>query len=155
MFSKRPNGDGGSEPQPLTSAPSEVVRRGPRVASLITDEMRIEGNLSGDGELQIDGFVRGDVKIARLTIGEHGRVEGSVTSETLECRGKVVGSIIAREVRLYASSHVDGDITHDELSIEAGAFFQGRAVRMQKNVTPQATPSSPVLVGEVLPPTAA
>lgn len=150
MFSKRPNSEGGSEPSPLSSVPNEIVRKGPRVASLITDEMRIEGNLSGDGELQIDGFVRGDVKIAKLTIGEHGRVEGSVTSETLECRGKVVGSIVAREVRLYASSHVDGDITHDELSIEAGAYFQGRAVRLQKNVTPQAV-SSPVLVGEVLP----
>ena len=144
MFSKRPNGESGSDVATLTTVPSEAVRRGPRVASLITDDMRIEGNLSGDGELQIDGFVRGDVKIARLTIGEHGRVEGSVASEHLECRGKVTGSIIAREVRLYASAHVDGDITHDELTVEGGAFFQGRAIRMQRNVTPQ-----PVVFEEV------
>jgi cytoskeletal protein CcmA (bactofilin family) len=122
----------------IAPTPTETPRKGPRVASLITEDMRIEGNLSGDGELHIDGFVRGDLKVARLTIGENGRVEGSITSEALDCRGRVVGAIIAREVRLYASSHVDGDVTHDELAIEAGAFFQGRAIKMQRNVTPQA-----------------
>lgn len=145
MFSKQTKtSDGASASPSITAVPAETPRKGPRVASLITEDMRIEGNLSGDGELHIDGFVRGDLKVARLTIGEAGRVEGSITSESLDCRGRVVGAIIAREVRLYASAHVDGDVTHDELAIEAGAFFQGRAVKMQRNVTPQ-----PVLVAEV------
>lgn len=147
MFSKRPNGETEKahaipEVQTVTTVLSD--RRGPRVASLITDDMTIEGNLSGDGELQIDGFVRGDVKIARLTIGEHGRVEGTVTSEILECRGKIVGSIVAQDVHLYASAHVDGDITHDELTIEGGAFFQGRAVRLQRTAV-----QAPVVLEEV------
>jgi len=147
MFSKRPNGEtsNGSSTtdiQTVTTVLSD--RRGPRVASLITDDMTIEGNLSGDGELQIDGFVRGDVKIARLTIGEHGRVEGTVTAEILECRGKIVGAVIAQDVHLYASAHVDGDITHDELTIEGGAFFQGRAIRLQRN-----TVQAPVVLEEV------
>ena len=138
MFTKQTKtSEGAIAPPSITALPPETPRKGPRVASLITEDMRIEGNLSGDGELHIDGFVRGDLKVARLTIGEAGRVEGSITAESLDCRGRVVGAIIAREVRLYASGHVDGDVTHDELAIEAGAFFQGRAVKMQRNVTPQ------------------
>lgn len=145
MFTKQSKTSDGAMASPtIPSIPQETPRKGPRVASLITEDMRIEGNLSGDGELHIDGFVRGDLKVARLTIGEAGRVEGSITSESLDCRGRVVGAIIAREVRLYASAHVDGDVTHDEIAIEAGAFFQGRAVKMQRNVTPQ----QPVLVAE-------
>ena len=138
MFSKQTKTSDSAPASPMISTPPvETPRKGPRVASLITEDMRIEGNLSGDGELQIDGFVRGDLKVARLTIGEAGRVEGSITAESLDCRGRVVGAIIAREVRLYASSHVDGDVTHDELAIEAGAFFQGRAIKMQRNAAAQ------------------
>ncbi len=142
MFSKRTNEERAAAPT-LTTVPQDASRKmSPRVASMITDGMRIEGNIFGDIELHIDGFVRGDVKVSRLTIGENGAIEGSVTSDHVECRGRVVGAISAREVKLHASAHVDGDITHEEIAIEAGAFFQGRAVKMQRNVTPVA----PVLV---------
>jgi cytoskeletal protein CcmA (bactofilin family) len=35
-------------------------------------------------------------------------------------------------VRLYGTAHVDGDITHEQLSMETGAFFQGRSVKFQR-----------------------
>ena len=107
-------------------------RRGPKAASLISSDMRIEGSVSCEGELQIDGNVKGDVKVARLTIGEHGEIEGSIVAESVECRGRVVGSITSKQVRLHAQSHVDGDITHEQLAMEAGAYFQGRSLRLQR-----------------------
>ena len=127
MFSKQTKAEGKT-----AASLDSVQRKGPRVASLITDGMRIDGDLSGDGELHIDGLVRGDLTIARLTVGETGRIEGAVTAETFDCRGRVTGSITAREVHLYATAHVDGDVTHDQLSIEAGAFIQGRCLKMQR-----------------------
>jgi cytoskeletal protein CcmA (bactofilin family) len=118
-------------------------RKGPRAASLISSDMKIEGSVSCDGELQIDGTVKGDVKVARLTVGEHGEIEGSVVAESVECRGKVTGSVTAKQVRLHAQSHVDGDITHEQLAMEAGAFFQGRSLRLQRpaQAKPAAAPA--------------
>jgi len=40
----------------------------------------------------------------------------------------VSGSISARQVRLWPTAHVDGDISHSELAIEAGAHFEGRSL---------------------------
>lgn len=116
-----------SEPGP---APSP--RRGPKVASLIADDISIEGDLRGDGELQVDGTIRGDVSVSRLTIGESGQVEGSIHAESVDVRGRVIGSITAKQVRLLATAHVDGDITHEQLTMEAGAFFQGRSLKFQR-----------------------
>jgi cytoskeletal protein CcmA (bactofilin family) len=111
------------------------VKRGPKVASLIAEGVTLDGGLVGDGELHLDGTIRGDLKVERLTIGESGLVEGSVTAESIECRGRVAGAIIAKQVKLHSSAHVDGDVTHEELSIEAGAYFQGRSLKFARNVT--------------------
>ena len=89
-------------------------------------------------------MVRGDVKVARLSVGETGQIEGSVVAEAVECRGRIVGSITAKQVRLYGSSHVDGDITHEQLAMETGAFFQGRSLKFQRQApAPSAAAPAP------------
>ncbi len=98
------------------------------VASLVAEGVRIHGNVQTDGDLHLDGAVEGDLTVARLTIGETGLVTGAIKAETIEVRGRVVGTIAARQVRLLATARVDGDISHTELSIEAGAHFEGRSL---------------------------
>jgi cytoskeletal protein CcmA (bactofilin family) len=102
--------------------------------------MVIEGDISGGGEIQVDGKIKGDVRIEHVTVGDGGVVEGGIYAEAVEVRGKVVGSITAKQVRLYGACHVDGDITHEQLAMETGAFFQGRSLRLQR--APQTAPAA-------------
>jgi cytoskeletal protein CcmA (bactofilin family) len=115
-----------------TAPPSTQAQNKPKVATLIAENMTVEGGVTGDGELHVDGVVRGDLRVSRLTIGETGRVEGSVVCDAIEIRGKVVGTVTSKQVRLYASAYVDGDITHEQLAMEIGAFFQGRSLKFQR-----------------------
>ncbi len=116
--------------------PSQVAARSeafepPRKAlpcSLIAENVKVDGDLASDGDVQLDGALRGDMRVAHLSIGETGQVEGAVVAETVEIRGRMVGTISARTVRLFATARVDGDITHEQLSIEAGAHFSGRSL---------------------------
>ena len=112
----------------------------PKIASVIADDVTIEGNVTGDGELHLDGVIRGDVRVRSLSIGETGQVEGAVQAEALEARGRIVGQVTAKLVRLYATAHIDGDITHEQLMMEAGAFFQGRSLKFQRPPAPAAPP---------------
>jgi cytoskeletal protein CcmA (bactofilin family) len=113
-------------------AAAEAPRKASVACSLIAENLTIEGAVAGEGDLHLDGKIRGDVRIGSLTIGETGLVEGSVTAETVEIRGRVAGSVTAKQVRLYGTAHVDGDITHEQLAIEQGAFFQGRSLKFQR-----------------------
>ena len=122
--------------QPVNPPQPEPPKRPAKAASLLAAGMTVEGSIMSDGEFTVEGIVRGDIKVARLTIGEGGQVEGSITSEALECRGRVIGSITAKQVRLYMSAHVDGDITHEQLAMESGAFFQGRSLKFQRSTQP-------------------
>jgi len=128
-------------PQPPASAPAPAPqldarpapnRATPRGSSVIGAEMTLEGNISGGGEIQIDGVVKGDVRVEHVTVGDGGEVDGGIYAEAVEIRGKVSGSITAKQVRLYGACHVDGDVTHEQLAMETGAYFQGRSLRLQR-----------------------
>ena len=124
-----------------------VVRRSPTAVSVIGKDITIEGGVTGEGEVHIDGLVRGDVRVGRLSIGESGHVEGTVSAELVEVRGKVIGAITARQIRLFATAHVDGDMTHEQLAMETGASFQGRSLKFQRPAAPReaASPVSDVI----------
>jgi cytoskeletal protein CcmA (bactofilin family) len=126
-----------SEPT-LASATEPAARNRARPASLLAQNLVVEGSIQSDSEVQIDGLVRGDVRVERLTIGETGRIEGQVAAETAEVRGRVVGAIIAKQVRLFSSASVEGDITAEQLAIEPGASFEGRSIKLQR---PKAAPA--------------
>ena len=113
-----------SRPEPM-DAPRKAI-----ACSLIAENVSLEGDLVSDGDVQLDGSVRGDLKLNHLTIGETGQVDGLITAETVEVRGRVAGAITAKTVRLYASARVDGDITHVQIAIDAGAHFAGRSVKL-------------------------
>jgi cytoskeletal protein CcmA (bactofilin family) len=99
--------------------------------SLIAENVSVDGDLASEGDVQLDGALRGDLKVTHLSIGETGQVEGTITADAVEVRGRVVGAISARTVRLFASARIDGDITHEQLAIEAGAHFAGRSLKAQ------------------------
>ena len=55
---------------------------------------------------------------------------------TFEQAGALVGPTVAEEarrlsLRLYATARVEGDITHAQLAIEAGAHFEGRSMKFE------------------------
>ena len=128
-----------SKPTTTSSARAEPMEA-PRKAiacSLIAENVSLEGDLVSEGDVQLDGSVRGDLKLNHLTIGETGQVDGLITAETVEVRGRVSGAITAKTVRLYATAHVDGDITHVQIAIDAGAHFAGRSVKLVPAVPEQ------------------
>jgi|SRR5579872_7097873 len=135
-----PSAQPAAAPQPEAQA-RPVAARAQRATSLIAADTIIEGNVSGGGELQIDGTIKGDVRVEHVTVGDGGQVDGGVYADAVEVRGKVTGSITAKQVRLYGACHVDGDITHEQLAMETGAFFQGRSLRLQRPA--QAAVSAP------------
>ena len=126
MFSK-PNSPTSSQTRPDSS---DSPARKAIACSLIAENVSLEGDLASDGDVQLDGAVRGDLKVGHLSIGETGQVEGAITADAVEIRGRVVGTITAKTIRLYATARVDGDLTHAQLAIDAGAQFVGRSVKL-------------------------
>ncbi len=123
MFKKADKTKDAPEATPARRAPAPAPAQ---IASMLSADVVFEGQIRG-GDLHIDGVVRGEVFADRVSVGEGGVVEGAIRAETVEIRGRVIGAVEARQVRLLASARVEGDLVHEQLAMEAGAYFQGRS----------------------------
>jgi cytoskeletal protein CcmA (bactofilin family) len=117
MFSKTKE-----EAAPAQGQPKRIMKSAP---SIISMDMAVTGTMTAGGDIQIDGKVDGDITTGSLTIGEKAVVNGEIMAEEVVVRGKIIGSIRARKVQLCSTCHVEGDIFHQALAVETGAYFEG------------------------------
>ncbi|MFQ3237109.1 MAG: cytoskeletal protein CcmA (bactofilin family) [Paraglaciecola sp.] len=113
MFSKNKN----------TQPPTTVNKNG--TPSIIGGDVVIQGNITGQGVVQLDGKFEGEIHIHSLTVGEQGWVDGLIDAQEVMVKGKVTGAINAIKVTLDKTADVNGDITHHSISIASGAKVQG------------------------------
>ena len=95
----------------------------------IGHSISINGEVSSDETLRVDGQVRGKIHMreAELTIGQSARVEADVRATRVLVLGTVRGNIAASSrIELGATSNVTGDISADTVVLVEGARFQGR-----------------------------
>lgn len=98
--------------------------------AIVAADLRITGNLSSDGDIQVEGAIKGDVKGRTLTVGDGGSIQGKIVAEEVMVRGKIKGQIKAKKVNLTRSASVTADIEFISLGIEEGADFEGNIKRM-------------------------
>lgn len=139
----------GKTPDTVPALPEQTAsRRTPPsrlMTSIIANGVRIIGTVEAEGaELQVDGEIDGNVRGGSLTVGDTGMVKGDVVAENVLVNGRVEGSVRARKVQLARNAHVLGDITHQSLSVEMGAVFEGQCRYLQDPLNPTAGPGKTV-----------
>jgi cytoskeletal protein CcmA (bactofilin family) len=67
-----------------------------------------------------------------LTIGEKARVTGEIIADDVLVHGTVHGRIRSRRIQVAKSARVRGDILHELLAIDSGAFVEGHCKRTDK-----------------------
>lgn len=87
----------------------------------------VQGDLISDGDIRIDGKVKGNIKIAgKLVVGEHGVVEGEVECKNAAVAGAVDGTFkVAQTLTVAQTGKVSGQVHTEKLSIEPGAELNG------------------------------
>lgn len=98
--------------------------------SQISADLTILGNLVSKGEVHIDGEIQGDLHAAMIVVGESASIMGGIIAEEVVVRGTVMGSIRGKRVVLQSTSKVEGDVFHNQLAIEQGAYFEGKSRRV-------------------------
>jgi len=115
------------------------------IPSIISADLRITGDLVCSGDVQIDGWVEGDIQSRNITIGEGATVQGGLQAESVRICGLVNGEVRADMVVLEKTARVTGDILHKSLAIEQGAYLEGMCRRTDTHpVTAVATNVEPV-----------
>ncbi len=109
--------------------------------SYIGPDTTIEGNITTTGEIHIEGELRGSVRAYTCLIDSQGQVNGGVSAQHVVVRGRVLGPITATHVTIQKGAHVEGNVVHEGLSIEHGAFVMGAITQSNLSETTLLSPS--------------
>jgi cytoskeletal protein CcmA (bactofilin family) len=117
-----------------TSQGDHQVGRTPRptgAPSILSVDLKIEGDIVTEGEIHINGSVKGDVVARKLTLGEGGSITGTVEADLAVIAGNLAGRLTATSVVLESTARVVADVTHVSMSVEPGAVFEGFSRRVE------------------------
>ncbi|MEO8244417.1 MAG: polymer-forming cytoskeletal protein [bacterium] len=122
MFSKTPDQTPASQTAPV------VQNRGAggNTKSVLAQDLRITGEISSTGTIEVLGEIEGNLTARGLVVGAEGRMTGTVSAETVEVKGKLDGRVATHSFALRASAEVAADVTYTTLVIESGASIQGK-----------------------------
>ena len=100
----------------------------PASASMIGAGTTLKGDITSNGDLRIDGTLKGNIiGSAKVIIGANGVVEGDISGAQADIMGKVSGSIKVKDLlQLKNGSVVEGNISAGKLQVEPSAVFNGQ-----------------------------
>jgi cytoskeletal protein CcmA (bactofilin family) len=100
-----------------------------RGRTVIGDGLKIVGSVTAEGLVEVNGQIEGGLHCLSLIVSPKAQIVGSITAERVVVDGRLEGPIQGGDVVLKAQAHVVGDIDHQSLTIEKGAYFDGRAAQ--------------------------
>ena len=125
----------GNDNEPRETAPTVIGR-----------DTTFNGTIESDGEVHVDGTVRGSVSARVCHVGATGQIEGDVLADDVYVRGRVSGPIRGHHVHLQSGARVDGDIVNQTIMIDNGAQLNGAVWRSDNPLGQEQTaPGQPTL----------
>jgi cytoskeletal protein CcmA (bactofilin family) len=119
--------------------------------SIISAGFELVGDLVSTGVVQVEGTVRGNLRLSAVTIGTTGEVVGTIECRTLHIKGRFHGQASCEELTLSADASVEGTLTYLQMSAQRGARIKGELIKSQA----VAAPAPPTDVDTMLPDTEA
>ncbi|MFN0082081.1 MAG: polymer-forming cytoskeletal protein [Ferruginibacter sp.] len=108
----------------------------PSSVSIIGAGNTFTGDLDCNGDLRIDGIVKGSIySKAKVIVGLTGFVEGDIHCNEADITGKISGNIFTKAgVVLKQNATVHGDLHTPKLIIEPSATFNGKSFMGEINL---------------------
>ena len=113
-----------SKEQIVKPVPSRIVK-----PSTISEGFELTGEITSQGNLQVEGKVNGNIQAENLSIGSKGVVKGSVKCHSLTIKGEFSGEASCDQLNLSGNAVVNGDIQYRSLTMTAGAILMGTVTR--------------------------
>jgi cytoskeletal protein CcmA (bactofilin family) len=95
--------------------------------TVVGSSLRVDGELTSQGDIRIDGEVRGTIKTqGNVTIGSGATVTANIEAASAEIAGQVTGDVTVKDkVTLAQTARHKGNVTCAKLVIHEGAVFSG------------------------------
>jgi cytoskeletal protein CcmA (bactofilin family) len=131
--------------QPIASENVSPEPQSRKEQVMIGKTIHIKGDLVGEEDLLIEGYVDGKVQLPqhKVTVGKTGHVNADIYGNEIIIEGDVEGNLFGEDqLILKKSCKVRGNITAPRVVLEDGSNFKGN---VDMNPEEESTKSSPIL----------
>ena len=90
----------------------------------LSSDFKLNGNIKSQGDIEIDGQIKGKVVGNSVSVLASGTVDGSISGTSVSVDGKANGVISASDLAVASSGTVMADVTYETLSTDKGAKLQ-------------------------------
>ena len=101
----------------------------PKTNTVIAKDITLTGSLHGEGVVQIEGIVEGEIQLkGYIIVASTGQMKGPLEGDVVRIAGSVSGNILAHDhLQLEKTGSIAGDVTANSFVIEDGGCFNGRS----------------------------
>lgn len=109
----------------------------PRSSTVIARDLVVTGKLNGEGVVQIEGSVVGEINLkGYVIVTSTGRVKGPIEADVIRIAGQVEGNLISHDhVQLERTGTISGDVTTVSFVIENGGRLNGRTTMVPEQAS--------------------
>ena len=95
--------------------------------TIIGPSVKVEGDFVGQGNLIVDGTIKGNVKTnGNLKVGDKAKITASVEAKNALISGEIRGNVtITNDLELTENAKISGDIKAESIAIARGAMLNG------------------------------
>jgi len=142
----KPKSSRDAAPPPVSSVPhptAATTQDSPFIPAAVSQGIKIKGEVSGHGDLSVDGEFEGKIYLERgtFTVGRNARVSAEITAREVLIYGEVRGTLKACErVHIWSTGKLTGDMETRGIVIEDGAVLHSKVVVPQSAAAEVAAP---------------
>lgn len=118
----------------------------PRGSTVIAKDLIVTGKLSGEGVVQIEGTVEGEVSLkGYVIVTSTGKMKGPIEADVIRIAGHVEGNLTSHDhVQLERTGSIDGDVSTVSFVVENGGRLNGRTTMVPAPAGPRVDTLEPM-----------
>ena len=93
--------------------------------SILGDGINFSGEINTEGNIHIDGIMRGVIKANEVVVGPKGDFDGEIIAEILIINGTIKGKFNIRNLHIKKDGLLQGRAKYEVLIVDTGGKIQG------------------------------
>ena len=93
--------------------------------SIINQGIDFVGEVNTEGDIHIDGNMKGTIKANEVVIGPNGNFDGEIISDILKVSGLIKGKFTIKNLFIKKNGLLQGKAKYEIIVVESGGKIQG------------------------------
>jgi len=93
--------------------------------SIIAEGIDFVGEINTEGNIHIDGIVKGVIKACEVIVGPKGEFEGEIIADVLVVNGNIKGKFNVKNLHVRKEGLLQGRAKYDLIIVDTGGRIQG------------------------------